>query len=69
MDWDLGVRRCKLLYLEWVSSEVPLYSIRNYIQSPGIDRGGKEYKQEGIRVYDWVTLLNSRNWHNIVNQL
>ena len=22
-----------------------------------------------VRVYDWVTLLYSRNWHNIVNQL
>ena len=22
-----------------------------------------------IYVYDWITLLYSRNWHNIVNQL
>ena len=22
-----------------------------------------------IYMYDWVTLLDSRNWHNIVNQV
>ena len=22
-----------------------------------------------IYIYDWVTLLYSRNWHNIINQL
>ena len=22
-----------------------------------------------LYVYDWVTLLHSRNWHNIVNQI
>ena len=30
---EFGVRRCKLLQLEWVSNEVLLYSTENYIQS------------------------------------
>ena len=26
-------------------------------------------QKEHIYIYDWVTLLYSRNWHSIVNQL
>ena len=33
MDRDLGVSRCKLFHLEWISNEVLLYSTGNYIQS------------------------------------
>jgi len=31
MDRELGVNRCKLLPLEWISSESLLYSTGNYI--------------------------------------
>ena len=24
MDWEFGVNRCKLLYLEWISNEILL---------------------------------------------
>ena len=41
MDWELGVSRCKLLHLEWVNNKIPLYSTGNYIQSFGIDYGGR----------------------------
>ena len=37
IDWEFGVRRCNLLHLEWISSEVLPYSTWNYIQSLGID--------------------------------
>ena len=30
-DWEFVVSRCKLLHLEWISNEIPLYSIGNYI--------------------------------------
>ena len=43
MDWDLGVGKCKLLHLECIIIEVLLYSMGNYIQSPGIDYDGREY--------------------------
>ena len=33
MDWKFGVNRCKLLTLECISNEIPLYSTRNYIYS------------------------------------
>ena len=29
MDWESGVNRCKLLPLEWISNEIPLYSTGN----------------------------------------
>ena len=30
MDWEFGVRRCKLLHLEWISNEILLYTAGNY---------------------------------------
>ena len=44
-DWELGVSRWKLLHVEWVNKKVLLYSTGNYIQSPGINHNGKEYKK------------------------
>ena len=46
-----------------------MYSTENYIEYPMINHNGKEYKKEQTYVYNWVTLLYSRDWHNIVNQL
>ena len=31
MDWESGIKRCKLLPLEWISKDVLLYSAGNYI--------------------------------------
>ena len=31
-EWEFGVSRCKLLYIEWKSNRVLLYSTENYIQ-------------------------------------
>ena len=31
MGWEFEVNRCKLLYLEWMSNEILLYSTRNCI--------------------------------------
>ena len=41
MDWEFGVNRYKLLHLEWISNEVLLYRIGNYIQSVGVDHDGR----------------------------
>ena len=69
MDWEFGVGKCKLLHLEWISNEVLLYSTGNYIQSLGIEYDGRQYENMYIYIYDWVTMLYSRNRHNAVNQL
>ena len=31
MDWEFEISKCKLLYLEWISNEILLYSTGNYI--------------------------------------
>ena len=36
MEWEVGVSRCKLLYIEWINNELLLYSTGNYIQYPMI---------------------------------
>ena len=51
MEWEVGVSRCKLLYIEWIH-KVLLYSTGNYIQYPMISNNGKEYKKEYIYMYN-----------------
>ena len=54
---------------EWKNNKVLMYSTEDFIQSPGINNNGKEcVKNKHIYVYNWVSLLYSRNWH-IINQL
>ena len=48
-DWEFGISRCKLLYVEWIN-KVPLYRTENYIQYPVINHNGKEYEKEYIYV-------------------
>ena len=43
MESEIGVSRCKLLYMEWINNKVLLYSTQNYIQYPMINLNGKEY--------------------------
>ena len=33
MDWEVGVNRCRLLPLKWISNEILLYSTGNYVES------------------------------------
>ena len=41
MEWEVGVSRCKLLYIEWINNKVLLYSTGKYIQNPVIKHNGK----------------------------
>ena len=45
MDWEFGISRCKLLYIEWINNKVLLYSTGNYTQYPVINHNGKEYEK------------------------
>ena len=71
MEQELEVKRCKLLYTEWINNKVLLYSIENYIQQPMINHNGI-YSIYSlyifIYIYIKIILLYSRNQH-IVNQL
>ena len=62
-DWEFGIGRCKILYVEWLNKKVMMYSTGNYIQYPMINCNGEEYKN-----YIYITLLYTRNEHNFVNQ-
>ena len=42
MEWEVGISRCKLLNIEWIHTEVLVYSTENYIQCPMINHNGKE---------------------------
>ena len=32
MDWELGINKCKLLYVKWINNKALLYSTGNCIQ-------------------------------------
>ena len=55
MEWEVGVSRCKLLYIEWINNKVLLYSTENYIQYPMINHNGKEYFFKNKDVYICIT--------------
>ena len=72
--WEYGFSRCKLLHLEWISSEVLLSITGNYIQALGMDHGEDNIRERMciylcvcvcVCVYYWVTLLYSTNWLNV----
>ena len=42
MEWEFGVGRYKLLYIEWINNKVLQYSRGNYIQYPVINHSGKK---------------------------
>ena len=42
MEWEFGISRCKLLYIEWINNKVLLYSTGKYIQYLIITNKGKE---------------------------
>ena len=44
-EWEFGVRRCKLVYMEWINNKVLLYNTGNYTQCPVINQKGKEYEK------------------------
>ena len=51
IDYQFGVSRSKLLYIEWINSKVLLYSTGNYIQYPVTNHNGKNILK---RIYIYV---------------
>ena len=49
-DWELGISRCKLLYIGWINNKVLLCCTGNYIQYPGINHDGKEMQKSHFAV-------------------
>ena len=49
-NWEFGINRCKLLYIEWINNKILLYSTGDYTQYPVINHNGKEHEKECIHV-------------------
>jgi len=50
--WELGISRCKLLYIGWINNKGLLYCTGNYIQYPVINHKGKKYEKQCICMYN-----------------
>ena len=48
IEWEVGISRCKLRYIEWINNKVLLQSTGKYIQHPVINCNGKEYEKEYV---------------------
>ena len=51
MDWEFEVSGCKLLHLEWINNEVPLYGTGNYIQSLVINMMEDNMRKKNVYIY------------------
>ena len=52
MNWELGISRCKLLYIEWANIKILLYHAANCIQYPVINHCGSAGKESACNVGD-----------------
>ena len=51
MDEELGVGKCKLLHVGWISNEVLLYSTGKYVLPLGMDHDGRSYEKKNVYTY------------------
>ena len=58
MDWEFGIRRYKLLYIQWINNRDLLYNTGNHIQYLVINHNGKECEKEYICVCVCVCVNN-----------
>ena len=68
-DWEFGISRSKLLYIEWINNEALLYSTGNYIQYPVINHNGKECEKEEIHVQLSYFAIQQKSTHFISTKL
>ena len=50
-DWECGISRHNLLYIECKNNKVLLYHAGNYIQYPVINHNGKDCEKERVCIY------------------
>ena len=46
MDWEFKTSRYKLLFIEWISNKVLMYSTGNSIQYPVVNHNGNKEKKK-----------------------
>ena len=45
LDWEFGISRGQVLYIDWVSNTAQLYSTGNHIQYSITNHNGKEHEK------------------------
>ena len=50
MEWEVGVSRSDLLYLECINNKVVPYSTENYMEYPVIKHNGKEHSKNNLYI-------------------
>ena len=45
LDWEFGISRGQVLYIDWVSNTARLYSTGNHIQYSITNHNGKEHEK------------------------
>ena len=66
---EFGMDMYTLLYLKWVTNKVLLGTQGTPLNVKWQPRWERSCGGEWIHVYDWVPLLSTWSYHNIVNQL
>ena len=66
MDWEFGISRCKLFYIERIKNKALLCSIGNYIQYPVINHNGKEY-EKNVYIHIYIYTHNTYIYTYIYN--
>ena len=56
LDWEFGISRCKLVYIEWINNKILLYSTGNYTQHSMINHNRKKYEK---RMYIYICITES----------
>ena len=55
MKWEVGISRCKRLYIGSINNKVLLHSTQNCIQNPMVKHHGKEYCKRYICIHIHIT--------------
>ena len=66
INWEFGISRCKLLYLEWMNNKDLLYNTGNYIQYPVINHNGKKYENENVYICITESLCCTRETNTML---
>ena len=69
IDWEVGVSRCRLLYMEAINNKVLLHSTGNHTQYPEKSPNGKEYKRMHICITESLCCTELTQFCVIISQL
>ena len=58
MEWEVGINRCKLLYVEQINYKVLLYSTEDYLQYPMIKHCRKRIFKKKVYIYIYIYIIN-----------